>query len=142
MSIWKNEINLEILNQINANTLAEHLGIIITEVGIDFIKATMPVDRRTTQPMGLLHGGASAALSETIGSLASVAAAGEYGKYSIVGLEINANHLKSATKGLVTALCKPVRLGKSIHVWNTEIFDEMGELICVSRLTVMVREVR
>ncbi len=138
--IWKNEINLDLLNNLGKNTLSEHLGIVITDFGDDYLKATMPVDYRTKQPMGLLHGGASAVLSETLGSIASVAAAGPYGTYSAVGIEINANHLKSAKSGVVTGIVKPVKVGRTLHIWNTEIFDEAGELICVSRLTVMVRK--
>jgi 1,4-dihydroxy-2-naphthoyl-CoA hydrolase len=139
--IWKNPIDLTLLNQIGLNTLSAHLGIEITEVGEDFVKATMPVDHRTKQPMGLLHGGASAVLSETLGSIASILSAGPYGSYSAVGIEINANHLKSAKSGFVTGICKPLKVGKSIHVWNTEIFDEQSNLICTSRLTVMVKEI-
>jgi 1,4-dihydroxy-2-naphthoyl-CoA hydrolase len=141
MSIWKNPIDIAFINQINGTCLPGHLGIELIEVGDDFIKATMPVDHRTKQPMGLLHGGASAALSETMGSIASLLAAGDFGKYSIVGIEINANHLKSAKDGYVTATTKPIKIGRTIHVWDTEIHDLKGELLCVSRLTVMVREV-
>jgi 1,4-dihydroxy-2-naphthoyl-CoA hydrolase len=138
--VWKFSATVEQLNIISKNTLSEHLGIVFTEIGDNYIKATMPVDNRTKQPMGLLHGGASAVLSETLGSIASVLAAGEIGKYSAVGLEINANHIKSAKSGIVTGIVKPIKIGKTIHVWNTEILDESGDMICVSRLTVMIRE--
>jgi 1,4-dihydroxy-2-naphthoyl-CoA hydrolase len=137
--IWKNPIDISLLNTMSQQTMSAHLGIEIVEIGDDYIKATMPVDHRTKQPMGLLHGGASAVLSETLGSIAGLIAAGEYGKYSVVGLEINANHLKSAKSGIVTGICKPIKIGKTIHVWNTEIFDESDDLVCTSRLTVMVR---
>lgn len=137
--IWKNPIDIGLLNTMSQQTMSAHLGIEIIEIGDDFIKATMPVDHRTKQPMGLLHGGASAVLSETLGSIAGLIAAGEYGKYSVVGIEINANHLKSAKSGIVTGICKPIKIGKSIHVWNTEIYDESDDLVCTSRLTVMVR---
>lgn len=130
------------LNQINQKTLGAHLGIEFTEIGPDYIRATMPVDQRTTQPMGLLHGGASVVLSETLGSVASLMAAGPFGQYSAVGLEVNANHLKSAKSGLVTGVVRPVKTGGTIHVWNTEISDEEGQLICTSRLTVMVRPLK
>ncbi len=140
MTIWKIPFDKAFLNELGSNCMPGHLGIELVEIGDDFIRATMPVDHRTKQPMGLLHGGASAALSETMGSFASVLATGDIGKYSIVGIEINANHLKSAKDGFVTAITKPIKLGRTIHVWNTEIFDDNGDLLCVSRLTVMVKE--
>ena len=140
MVFWKNNATVEQLNFISKNTLSDYLGIEFTEIGDDFIKATMPVDQRTKQPMGLLHGGASVALSETLGSIASILAAGEFGKYSAVGVEINANHLKAAKSGVVTGIVKPIKVGSTIHVWLTEIFDEKNELICTSRLTTLIRE--
>lgn len=140
MSIWKNNATADQLNFISKNSMSDHLGIHFTEIGEDFIKATMPVDEKTKQPMGLLHGGASVVLSETLGSIASILAAGEFGKYSAVGIEINANHLKAVKNGIVTGMVKAVKLGKTLHVWNTEIFDENGELVCTSRLTTLVRE--
>ncbi len=136
--IWKVNPDVEVINNFNTNTMVSHLGIEITEIGNDSIKAKMPVDHRTRQPMGLLHGGASVALSESIGSMASWLVSGDAGK-SIVGIEVNANHLKSAKEGFVYSITRPVRLGGTIHVWNTEIVNEQGELVCVSRLTVMVR---
>jgi len=135
--IWKNEPSLEALNNININTLGSHLGIEIIEVGEDYIKAKMPVDERTKQPMGLLHGGASVALSETIGSIASVLIIEDITKETIVGIEINANHLKSVQSGYVYSITKPIRIGRRIQVWNTEIYNEEKELICVSKLTTM-----
>lgn len=135
--IWKNEPSIEALNNINKNTLASHLGIEITEVGEDYIKAKMPVDKRTKQPMGLLHGGASVALSETMGSIASVLIIEDITKETIVGIEINANHLKSVKSGFVYSTTKPIRIGRRIQVWNTEIYNEKKELICVSKLTTM-----
>lgn len=137
--IWKVKPDLEALNSIGKGNMIEHLGIKVLEVGDDYIKASMPVDHRTKQPMGLLHGGASAALSESMGSFASVLVVDDPMNTPIVGLELNANHLKSAKSGLVFATTKPIRLGRRIHVWNTEITDESGDLICVSRLTVMVK---
>jgi 1,4-dihydroxy-2-naphthoyl-CoA hydrolase len=127
----------EEFNERFSGTLGESLGIRIIEVGDDFIKASMPVDHRTKQPIGLLHGGASAALAETLGSLGSTLFIDQLNTYP-VGLEINANHLKSVSSGLVIGTAKPVRIGRTVHVWNIEIHNEMQELICVSRLTVML----
>ena len=136
--IWKYTPSIDVLNQIGANTLVHHLGIKVIEVGDNYIKASMPVDHRTKQPMGLLHGGASVALSESMGSFASVLMVGDPVKTPVVGIEINANHLKSAKEGVVIATTTPVRIGRKIHVWNTEIHNSANELICTSRLTVMV----
>lgn len=135
--IWKTKPSLEVLNQISHNNMMEHLGIKIIEVGNDYIKATMPVDHRTKQPMGLLHGGASVALSESIGSIAGVLICDDLSKESIVGVEINANHLRSVKSGLVTSITKPLKIGRKLQVWNTEIFDDQGKLVCTSRLTTM-----
>lgn len=141
--IWKNDIgSIDFLNDLNSNCLAGHLGIKITEIGDDFLKATMPIDHRTKQPMGLLHGGASVALSETVGSIAAILSAGPFGEYTAVGVEINANHLKAGKKGIVHSITKPVRVGKTIQVWNTDISDEDGNLLCTSRLTVMIQKIR
>ncbi|MFN8337860.1 MAG: hotdog fold thioesterase [Saprospiraceae bacterium] len=135
--IWKVKPEIEVISNFNKGTLVEHLGIEVIEIGDDFIKSRMPVDHRTKQPMGLLHGGASAVLSESMGSIAGWLTTGDVQR-SVVGLEINANHLKSAKSGWVYGTTKPIRIGKSIQVWNTEIFDENDQLICVSRLTLMV----
>jgi 1,4-dihydroxy-2-naphthoyl-CoA hydrolase len=135
--IWKVKPEIEVISNFNKGTLVEHLGIEVIEIGDDFIKSRMPVDHRTKQPMGLLHGGASAVLSESMGSIAGWLSTGDVQR-SVVGLEINANHLKSAKSGWVYGTTKPIRIGKSIQVWNTEIFDENDQLICVSRLTLMV----
>jgi len=135
--IWKNEPTLEALNNINKKTLGSHLGIEVIEIGKDYIKAKMPVDERTKQPMGLLHGGASVALSETMGSIASVLIIEDITKETIVGVEINANHLKSVQSGFVYSTTRPIRIGRRIQVWNTEIQNEQNELICVSKLTTM-----
>lgn len=113
--IWKVNPDVESVNNFNSNSLAHHLGIEITEFGENFVKAKMPVDQRTRQPMGLLHGGASVVLSETVGSIASWMAVGDPNKH-IVGLEVNANHLKSARQGFVYCITRPVRLGRTIHV--------------------------
>ena len=135
--IWKVKPDIEVINNFNKGTLVEHLGIEIIALGDDFVKARMPVDHRTRQPMGLLHGGASVVLSESMGSMASWLVSGDTNK-SIVGIEVNANHLKSAKDGYVYSITKPIKLGRTLHIWNTEIFDANENLICVSRLTVMI----
>jgi 1,4-dihydroxy-2-naphthoyl-CoA hydrolase len=136
--IWKHTPSIEQMNEFSKNTLGENLGMLFTEVGEDYIKATMPVDQRTKQPFGLLHGGASVALAETLGSVASQYCIEKPGEYYGVGLEINANHLRSASSGLVTGIVKPVRIGNSVHVWNIEISDEKGRMVCISRITVSI----
>jgi len=118
-------------------TMGEHIGLNLTELGPDFLKATMPVDHRTKQPYGLLHGGASCVLAETLGSVASALVINPE-KFICVGIEINANHVRSAREGLVTGNCTPIHLGASTHVWDIRIHDEKNRLICVSRLTVAV----
>jgi 1,4-dihydroxy-2-naphthoyl-CoA hydrolase len=128
---------LDELNALNPNTLAESLGIEFTEIGENFIRAKMPVDHRTVQPYGILHGGASVALAETLGSVAAQITVGF--DRPCVGVEINANHLKSVTTGFVHGTAKPIRLGKNVHVWNIEILDDQENLICVSRLTVLIK---
>jgi len=138
LSIWKVTPNLDVVNSFRKGTLVEHLDIVFTEFGDDFVKATMPVDHRTKQPMGLLHGGASAALAETMGSVASTLCVDALGNKQIVGLELNANHLKSTTSGSVTGTCKPIKIGRTIHVWQIDIHDTKGKHLCRSRLTVMV----
>jgi len=137
MSIWTNKGTADILNAGSKNTMVEHLGIVITEVGDDFIKATMPVDERTKQPYGLLHGGASAVLSETLGSIAANMCVDLETHYA-VGLDVSATHLKSATQGLVTGICKPIKIGRKIQVWQTQLFNDKEQMICDSKLTVMV----
>ena len=136
MSIWKKEADLASLNALSENTLIAHLGIEYTQIGDDFIEATMPVDSRTKQPFGLLHGGASAVLAETLGSVAANLAVG---KESVcVGQEINASHLRSVKGGIVTGIAKAVRIGRSAQVWQIEISNKQQQLICLSRLTVAV----
>jgi 1,4-dihydroxy-2-naphthoyl-CoA hydrolase len=139
--IWsQKEINLSILNEINANTLVSHLGILFTEMGEDFLAATMPVDHRTKQPMGLLHGGASVVLSESLGSIASYLTVENPLATPVVGLEINANHLRSVKLGYVKGIVKPIKLGKTVHVWETKIFDSEENLCCISRLTTLIKK--
>ncbi len=120
-----------------AGTIGEHIGLNFTELGSDFLKATMPVDHRTKQPYGLLHGGANCVLAETLGSVASALVINPE-KFICVGIEINANHVRSAREGMVTGNCTPIHLGASTHVWDIRIQDEKNRLICVSRLTVAV----
>jgi 1,4-dihydroxy-2-naphthoyl-CoA hydrolase len=117
--------------------MGEHLGIQWTEVGEDYLKAEMPVDHRTKQPYGLLHGGASCALAETIGSVASAMVV-DHSKFYCVGLEINANHIRGAKEGFVTGIAKPLHVGSTTHVWDIKIYDEKDQLICVSRLTMAI----
>ena len=136
--IWFNKNNsIEYLKSFDSGTMEEYLGIEWTEVGEDYLKAKMPVDHRTKQPYGLLHGGASCALAETIGSMASFLVA-DHSKYYCVGIEINANHIRSAREGYVTGIATPLHLGSSTHVWDIKIYDEKEKLVCVSRLTVAI----
>jgi len=139
---WKQQFTLESINAISKDTMVEHLGIEFTDFGDDYLEARMPVDHRTVQPMRLLHGGASAALAETLGSVASVLCLENTDTHTVVGVEINANHLRSATKGFVTGRVSPLRVGRRMHVWQIKIKDENDKLICVSRLTIAVVEKR
>lgn len=132
------QISLEQINAFNANTLMEQLGIECIELGDDFVKAKMPVDHRTHQPMGLLHGGASAALIESIGSMGSTLLL-DLSKEVPVGLEINANHIGGVRSGFVIATGKIVHAGRRTHLWQVDIHDEeTGKLVCTGRLTIMV----
>lgn len=140
--IWLvDNIDAKKLNESSSGCMVGHLGIKFIAIDNDSITATMPVDHRTKQPFGLLHGGASAVLSETLGSTASSLCV-DFLKYSVVGIEVNANHLKSATNGLVTGICKPVKIGRTLHIWQTKIYNEAKDLICLSRLMVMVVEAK
>lgn len=134
-------ITPEALNQLGTNTLVDHLGIRFTAVGDITLTATMPVDRRTHQPLGLLHGGASVALAETMGSVAATLCVDRSKQYC-VGLEINANHIKSVREGIVTGVVAPIHIGKRTHVWEIKISNESNELICVSRITMAVIDKR
>ncbi len=128
--------SVEQLNASSKGTLAEALGIEITEIGVDFVRGRMPVDRRTLQPYGLLHGGASVALAETLGSLGGALAAGGG---QVVGLEINANHMRGKRDGWVTGTARPMHLGRTTQVWEIRIEDDTQALVCVSRLTLAVK---
>lgn len=142
MSIWFEEnIKIEELSRMSVNTMAEFLGLRWLEIGEDFLKLSMPVSAVTRQPYGFLHGGASCALAETIGSVGSALVIDRV-KYYCVGLEINANHLKSVSEGLITAIAKPLHLGKSTHVWDIKIYDQKDNLFCVSRLTVAILPIK
>ncbi|NVJ51681.1 MAG: hotdog fold thioesterase [Gammaproteobacteria bacterium] len=137
-SIWQKNVTVDGLNQRNADTLASHLGMQVTTIGDDFLTVSMPVNATTHQPMGLLHGGASVALAETVGSIASNIAVDE--QHFCVGMEINANHVRAVRNGLVIATARPLHLGKTSHVWEIRIEQEQGELVCISRLTMAVRK--
>lgn len=138
MPIWfKKTLSLEDISPIGKETMGEYIGIEWTELGSNFIKAKMPVDNRTRQPYGLLHGGASCTLAETIGSVASAMVV-DHSKFACVGMEINANHVRSAREGFVTGIAMPLHLGSNTHVWDIKISDEAGNLVCISRLTVAI----
>ena len=141
MSIWFQKISIDDLSGIFANTMAETLKMEWVEIGSDFLKLSMPVNNSTRQPYGFLHGGASCALAETIGSAGSALVI-DREKYYCVGLEINANHLRSVNEGKVVATAKPLHLGKSTHVWDIKINDENGKLVCVSRLTIAILPIK
>jgi 1,4-dihydroxy-2-naphthoyl-CoA hydrolase len=137
MSIWKQDTDLERLDGWTRNTLMEALGIRVTAIGEDWLQGTMPVDHRTHQPYGLLHGGASVALAETLGSSAAMLTL-DPEKERAVGLDINANHVRGVTSGTVTGTARPLHLGRSTQVWEIRIEDEAGKLVCISRLTMAV----
>ncbi len=132
---WPDGITLPQLNARSEGTLMQALGITFTELGEGFLRATMPVDARTHQPYGLLHGGASVALAETLGSSAGMLMAGGN---AVVGLEINANHLRAVRSGTVTGTARPLHLGRSTQVWEIHIEDDAGRPVCVSRITLAV----
>lgn len=134
-------IPLDAINSFSKNTLLEQLDIKVTKIGTDFLEGTMPVDNRTHQPAGLLHGGASAALIESLGSIGSTLLV-DMEKYNIVGLEINANHVRGVRSGIVTGRAQVVHAGKKTHIWQVDIKDEDEKLVCTGRLTVVVIEKR
>src|SRR6476659_1850358 len=131
-SIWKRPVSVESLTAIHVNTTVAHLGIEFLEVGDDFIRARAPVDARTRQPMGILHGGISVLLAETLGSCAAARASPPGSR--ALGLDINANHLRSVTEGWVTGTARPVHIGRTTNVWQIELTDDKGRLTCVSRI--------
>ena len=137
-SIWhKKDLILQDLAYLGKDNLGGHLGIQFSELGEDYIKATMPVDQRTRQPHGLLHGGASLALAETLGSIGAAMVI-DPAKCICVGQEINANHIRSVREGMVTGIARPIHIGSSSHVWEIKIYDEAEKLVCISRITVAI----
>jgi 1,4-dihydroxy-2-naphthoyl-CoA hydrolase len=137
MSIWRSPRSIEDLNANRSGTLIANLGILFTEIGADFVRGSMPVDARTVQPYGLLHGGASVALAETLGSMGASMCV-DAAEYQVVGQEINANHVRAARSGLVTGTARPVHLGGRTHVWSIDIVNEAQKLVCISRITMAV----
>ncbi|WP_395686581.1 hotdog fold thioesterase [Caenimonas koreensis] len=139
MRIWKKPVSVEHLAAAHKGTAPEHLGMEFLEVGDDFIRARIPVDNRTKQPYGLLHGGVSVVLAETLGSCGGMYASPE--GFRVVGLDINANHLRGATQGWVTGITRPIHIGRSTQVWHIDMTDDEGRPTCVSRLTLAVLQV-
>jgi 1,4-dihydroxy-2-naphthoyl-CoA hydrolase len=138
-SIWYKPFTLEDLNQTGVGTMVEFLGISFVEIGDDYLKATMPVTAKTKQPMGILHGGANVVLAETLASVAAMVVLNTETHYS-VGLDINANHIRSVSEGIVTGMTRPLHLGRTTQVWSIDIFNEKGSLTCTSRMTAAVIE--
>ncbi len=136
MAIWTEPLTLDKLNAWNQGCAVSHLGIEFTEIGDDFLRARVPVDARTKQPYGLLHGGVSVVLAETLGSVGAACACPP--GHRAVGLDINANHLRAATQGWVTGMARPVHIGKTTQVWQIDMVNDAGELTCVSRITMAV----
>jgi len=136
-SIWYTEPDINELNELGKGTLGESLGLRITEVGPSHLAATMPVDHRTIQPFGLLHGGANVSLAETLGSIASLLVVNRE-QFIGVGVEINANHIKAVLSGHVKGICTPLSISGKNHVWDIKIYNEAGELTCVSRFTCTI----
>ncbi|MCK9489404.1 MAG: hotdog fold thioesterase [Xanthomonadales bacterium] len=137
MSIWRqNDPDPAALDALGRSTMVQHLGIVVTAIGEDWLQATMPVDERTRQPFGLLHGGASVALAETLGSLAAWLTLPDPERTLAVGLEVNANHIRAVRSGSVTGIARPEHLGRSTQVWSIRINDEDGRLVSIARLTV------
>ncbi|RYF60019.1 MAG: hotdog fold thioesterase [Comamonadaceae bacterium] len=134
MPIWQKPIALEALNALSPDTAVGHLGIEFTEIGDDFLRARVPVDKRTVQPFGLLHGGVSVVLAETLGSMGAYFASPE--GHRAVGLDINANHLRAATSGWVTGTARAVHRGRTTQVWQIELTNDAGDLVCISRITM------
>ena len=135
-AIWKQAISVEMLTRIHIDTAVSLLGIEFLEVGDDFIRARAPVDSRTRQPAGILHGGISVVLAETLGSCGAACAAPP--GHRAVGLDINANHLRGVSEGWVTAIARPIHIGRTTHVWQIELSNDKGQLTCVSRLTMAI----
>ena len=137
MAIWFTSVTPQNLQALSTGTMVEHVGIEFIEVGEDYVKARMPVDQRTIQPAGLLHGGASVTLAETLGSVAATLCV-DSAKQMCVGLEINANHVRSVRSGFVIGIARPIHIGGSTQVWEIRIQDERDRLVCITRLTLAV----
>ena len=135
-AIWKQPVSVASLTELHVNTTVAHLGIEFLEVGDDFIRARAPVDTRTRQPVGILHGGVSVLLAETLGSCG--AAFSSPAGHRAVGLDINANHIRSVSDGWVTGIARPIHLGRTTHVWQIEMTNGAGQLTCVSRITMAI----
>lgn len=135
---FRQAIDLAEVNRLSAHSAIGHLGIVFTEAGDDFLRATMPVDARTLQPFGILHGGASVLLAESLASFAATLCLEEPARQQAVGLAINANHLRAKKDGVVTGTARPVHVGRSTMVWDIRVEDEQGRAVCVARLTVAV----
>jgi len=140
MSIWNTEESLENVRKLEKGNILEHLEIELVEIGDDFVRGKMPVDHRTHQPLGILHGGASVVLAESLGSIASNLVVDSTKQYA-VGMEVNANHLRPVSKGYVHGTAKAVHIGRKSHVWSIEITNDEGKMVCMSRLTMMVVEI-
>ena len=136
MRIWKKPISIDLLTSSHVDTVFSQLGMEFLEVGDDFIRARVPVDKRTHQPYGLLHGGVSVVLAETLGSCGAAFATAP--GVRVVGLDINANHIRSANAGWVTGITRPIHIGRSTHVWHIDLHNDQGDLTCVSRITMAV----
>lgn len=136
MPIWKKPITIDTFKEDSRNTAVERLGIELTQIGDDFLQGRMPVDERTKQPFGLLHGGASVLLAETLGSWAAYCTLAQ--GQNAVGLDINANHIRAVTKGWVTGTARPLHIGATTQVWQIDIVNEQGKLVCISRLTMAI----
>ena len=134
MTIWQKPISIEFLTQNANDTAISHLGIEFIEIGDDFLRGRVPVDKRTVQPFGLLHGGVSVVLAETLGSVGAMYASPE--GHRAVGLDINANHLRAATTGWVTGTARPIHRGRTTQVWQIEMADDAGNAVCISRITM------
>lgn len=139
--IFPEYVQLEALNEMSKGCMVEHIGIEFTAIGEDYLEATMPVDHRTTQPLGLLHGGASVALAETLGSIGATLLI-DMGKQFAVGLDINTNHIKTAKTGKVTGRATPIHIGKGTHVWGIEIKNDEKELVAISRITMAILDTK
>jgi uncharacterized protein (TIGR00369 family) len=135
-SIWKQPTSIATLTAIHVDTAVAQLGIEFLEVGDDFVRGRVPVDTRTRQPMGILHGGVSVVLAETLGSCGAMFASPA--GHRAVGLDINANHLRSVTSGWVEGIARPIHIGRTTHVWQIDLKNAAGQLTCVSRITMAI----